>query len=145
MTGKVIERGELTILIVEDDEDMNELLRIVLNQAGYRTICASDGEEALELAVKEKPDLVLLDIMLPRLDGVEVCRRLSSMENTRNVPIIMLTIKRELSTKLSCYIAGAKRYITKPFGIEEILSEIKNTLIQPELSRNVHPLICDKE
>jgi len=120
-----------TILVIEDDEDMNELVCAILDTAGYTMESAADGREGLEKAIEKKPDLILLDIMLPEMDGIELCRKLTADEETRNIPVIMLTLKRELSVKLSSYIAGAKRYITKPFGVEDLLSEVKNTLRQP--------------
>lgn len=120
-----------TILVVEDDRDMNELICAVLKEAGYNAISVSTGEQGLEKTHQMKPDLVLLDIMLPQMDGVEVCRSISSHEETKSIPIIIVTIKRELSTKLASYIAGARRYITKPFGVDELLGEINKTLKSP--------------
>lgn len=122
-----------TILIVEDDLDTNELVSMILTDAGYRPICAFDGEEGLEMARKELPDVIVLDLMLPKLDGLEVCRQLMDNESTRSIPVIILTAKRELSTKLSSFVAGAKRFITKPFDAPELIGEIKRTLRQREI------------
>ena len=122
-----------TILVVEDDGDMNELICAVLQEAGYNTVSVSSGEKGLEKARKEKPDLVLLDVMLPEMDGVDVCRCITSGESTKGVPVIMVTIRKELSTKLASYIAGARRFITKPFGVEELLGEVEKTLKQKRM------------
>jgi DNA-binding response OmpR family regulator len=120
-----------TILVVEDDRDMNELICALLSEAGFHAVSVSTGEQGLEKTHQMKPDLVLLDVMLPEMDGIEVCRSIASHEETKGIPIIMVTIKRELSTKLASYIAGARRYITKPFGVEELLGEINKTLRSP--------------
>jgi len=122
-----------TILVVEDDADMNDLICSVLEEAGYKTISVATGEKGLETANQSKPDLVLLDIELPQMDGIEVCRAISSNEKTRSIPVIMVTINRDISMKLSSYIAGARRYITKPFGVDELVGEVRKTLRQLDL------------
>ena len=132
-----------TILVVEDDKDINELICAVLDQAGYEPVSVEDGEEAVRKADKLKPDLVLLDIMLPKMDGIEVCHSISSNEKTKGIPIIMVTIKRDTSTKLESYIAGASRYITKPFGVEFLLSEIEKTLRSPLLPPDTDTSLLD--
>lgn len=118
------------ILVVEDDADMNELLKLILEQNGYRCLTAFNGEEAIRLARDGKPGLILLDIMLPDQDGVDVCRRLARNEETRKIPVIMVTVRHELSAKLSSYIAGARRFITKPFQPENLLHEVAATFRQ---------------
>ena len=107
----LVEKKQQSILVIEDDEDMNELICAILDTAGYNLISCLDGKEGISQALKHKPDLVLLDINLPELNGIEVCRNLGANDVTKNIPIIMLTIRRELSVKLSCYIAGAKRIL----------------------------------
>ncbi len=126
-----------TILVVEDDKDMNELICAVLSEAGYKTISVHTGEKGIERAHQDKPDLVLLDIELPKMDGIEVCRSITTHEETKSIPVIMVTIKRELSTKLSSYIAGARRFITKPFGVEELVGEVRKTLRQSEIPQHL--------
>lgn len=123
-TGK----KSLFVLVIEDDKDMNDLICAALNSAGYSTTSTYTGEEGLEVAMEVKPDLILLDIMLPRTDGVEVCRTLSGSVDTKSIPVIMITAKKDISSKVSSYIAGAKRYITKPFGIDDLLSTIDRTI-----------------
>lgn len=132
-----------TILVVEDDKDMNELICAVLAEAGYKTISVSTGEKGIERAHQDKPDLVLLDIELPKMDGIEVCRSITSHEETKGIPVIMVTIKRELSTKLSSYIAGARRFITKPFGVEELVGEVRKTLRQSGIPQHLENLPFD--
>ena len=122
------------ILIIEDDEDTNDLIRFVLEDSGFEAISAFDGESGCDLAQEETPDAIVLDLMLPRIDGIEVCRRLSSNDKTRSIPVIILTAKRELSTKLSSFVAGAKRFMTKPFESEELISEINRTIRQRQIS-----------
>ena len=131
MAERASDSNQSTVLVIEDDQDMNELVCAILDTAGYDVQSADNGKDGFEKALEFKPDLILLDIMLPEVDGIEVCRSLSSHEDTRHIPVIMLTLKRELSVKLSSYIAGAKRYITKPFGVEDLLNEVRNTLRQP--------------
>lgn len=129
MAGKAVKERKV-VLVVEDDVDMNELLCSILTENGYFPISAYNAEEAFRLARKKRPGLILLDIMLPDQDGVDVCRSLVRLEETRGIPIIMVTVRHELSAKLSSYIAGARRFITKPFQVEELLHEVELTLRQ---------------
>jgi len=114
-----------TILLVEDDEEITELLRYNLEKNGYTVVTAEEGYEALELAQKVKPHLILLDIMLPGLDGYEVCQKIRKMEETEKIPIIMLTAKSEELDVVLGLELGADDYVTKPFSIRELLSRIK--------------------
>jgi len=116
------------ILVVEDDEDIQELVRYNLAQAGYRVILAGTGEEGLKATRTKVPDLVLLDIMLPGMDGLEVCRLLSAQDDMRHVPIIMLTAKGEEADIVTGLQMGAADYITKPFSPRVLLARIKVVL-----------------
>lgn len=119
-----------TILLVEDDEQIQELLRFNLDNHGYGVVIAGDGYKAIDLAAAKRPDLILLDIMLPGMDGFELCRLLRAAEDTKDIPIIMLTAKGdELDVVLGLEL-GANDYMTKPFSIRELLSRIKNQLRQ---------------
>ncbi|HOO56026.1 MAG TPA: response regulator [bacterium] len=130
-------KAKLTrVLIVEDDRDTNELVALIMKDAGFETVSALDGREGLDKARDDEPDIIILDLMLPEIDGLEVCRRLSADEKTKSIPIIILTAKRELSTKLSSFVAGAKRFVTKPFDSNDLLIEINRTLRQKELQAN---------
>ena len=111
-----------TILIV-DDEPLNvDLLEQELSGAGYRTICATSGEEAVETALKNPPDLILLDVMMDGIDGYETCRRLKAGEATRAIPVIFLTALSETFEKVRAFKAGAVDYVAKPFETEELLA-----------------------
>ena len=116
------------ILTVEDDEDIQELIRYNLTQEGYRVLVAGTGEEALKVARSKKPDLILLDIMLPGMDGLEVCRLLSAQEGTQAIPIVMLSAKGEEADVVTGLQVGADDYITKPFSPRVLLARIKVVL-----------------
>ena len=116
------ERDSKTILVVEDDPNIQEALRYSLEKENYRLILADDGDLALTLAQNHSPDLILLDIMLPGMDGLTVCKRIRE-EN--NVPIIMLTAKTEEIDKVLGLELGADDYITKPFSMRELIARIK--------------------
>ena len=116
------------ILTVEDDEDIQELIRYNLTQEGYRVLVAGTGEEALKVARSKKPDLILLDIMLPGMDGLEVCRLLSAQDETQAIPIVMLSAKGEEADVVTGLQVGADDYITKPFSPRVLLARIKVVL-----------------
>ena len=113
------------ILIVDDDKNISELLRLSLVKEGYETILAFDGEEALAVFGEERPDLVLLDVMMPKLDGWQVCREI---RRSSSVPVIMLTAKGETFDKVVGFDLGADDYIVKPFDAKEVLMRIKAVL-----------------
>lgn len=116
------------ILVVDDEEPIQELLRFNLEKEGYRVRLASDGLEALEVIEKEPPDLVVLDLMLPGIDGLEVCRRLRTNPKFQELPVIILTAKGEEIDKVLGLELGADDYITKPFSPRELLARIKARL-----------------
>ena len=113
------------ILIVDDDENICELLRLYLEKDGFETVVANDGEQAVDYAAKYTPDLILLDIMLPKLDGWPVCREI---RKSSDVPIIMLTAKGETFDKILGLELGADDYISKPFDTKEVIARIKAVL-----------------
>ncbi|HIV87530.1 MAG TPA: response regulator transcription factor [Candidatus Pygmaiobacter gallistercoris] len=113
------------ILIVDDDKNICELLRLYLEKEGYETSLAYDGEEALEKFTSDKPNLVLLDVMMPKMDGWEVCRRIRA---TSQAPVIMLTAKGETFDKVLGLELGADDYIVKPFDTKEVVARIKAVL-----------------
>lgn len=116
------------ILIVDDEKDIVKMLDYNLKKEGYRTISAHDGEYALDLAARQKPDLIILDLMLPGVDGLEACRILKKDKETQHIPIIMLTAKTQVSDKIVGLELGADDYITKPFSPRELLARIKAVL-----------------
>ena len=128
-----------SILVAEDEGALVTLLRYNLEREGYRVLEAGDGEEALLVAAEEKPDLVLLDWMLPQLSGIEVCRRLRGRQETRNVPIIMLTARGEETDRIRGLDTGADDYLTKPFSMTELLARLRAVLrrIRPSLAEDV--------
>ncbi len=117
-----------TILIVEDEEDIRELLCHHMQQAGFDTVEAASGDDALEAVREKKPDLVVLDLMLPGIDGTEVCRTLKQDEETRDVPILMLTAKAEEIDRVVGFELGADDYVTKPFSPRELVLRVKAIL-----------------
>ena len=113
------------ILIIEDERALNQVLTYNLQREGYETLVAYDGQEGLRKAQTLLPDVVLLDLMLPVVDGLDVCRRLRSGEQTRKIPILMLTAKGEETDQLVGFSLGADDYVTKPFSVKVLLQRIK--------------------
>jgi len=116
------------ILIVEDDKDIVKMLEYNLKKDGFKVIAACDGEDALDLALRQYPDLILLDLMLPGMDGLEVCKTLKKESKTTSIPVIMLTAKSQESDKVVGLELGADDYITKPFSPRELIALIKAVL-----------------
>lgn len=117
--------SQYKILIVDDDENICELLRLYLEKDGFSTVVANDGAQAVEFTEKYNPDLILLDIMLPKLDGWQVCREI---RKTKETPIIMLTAKGETFDKILGLELGADDYVSKPFDTKEVIARIKAVL-----------------
>jgi two-component system phosphate regulon response regulator PhoB len=113
------------ILIIEDERGLTDVLTYNLQREGYDTIVAHDGQEGLRKAQTHLPDVILLDLMLPRLSGLDVCRELRAGERTRNVPIIMLTAKAEETDHVVGFSLGADDYVTKPFSVKVLMQRIK--------------------
>jgi two-component system response regulator VicR len=121
------------ILIVDDEKNIADILAYNLRKEGYEIIEAHDGKTGLELALSENPDLVMLDIMMPGLDGYEVCKRLRKVSQ---VPVIMLTAKAEESDKVLSFELGADDYITKPFGVREMLARVMANLRRGSMAQS---------
>ena len=131
------------ILIVDDDPAILRLLSTNLKARGYEVLTASNGEESLELVQRDFVDLIILDIMMPKLDGVEVCRRVREWSN---VPIIILSARGDEKDKVKCLELGADDYLTKPFGIAELMARIKTAFRHrgdPAVSPAQTNFICD--
>lgn len=126
------------ILIVEDDDAISALLEYNLSKDGYEAVVAADGEEALTLVSERLPDIVVLDWMLPKVSGIEVCRRLRQRTESRNVPIIMLTARGEESDRIRGLDTGADDYVVKPFTMSELSARIRAVLrrLRPGLSED---------
>ena len=132
------------ILVVEDEPNQVELIEFNLNSEGYEVVVARDGEEALNLAEEENPDLILLDWMLPKVSGIEVCRQLRRSKMTREIPIVMLTARSEDSDKIRGLDIGADDYITKPYSIKELLARVRAAMRRPSASVISDQLIVGK-
>lgn len=128
------------ILVAEDEKHLRDILGIQLTQAGFEVVAARDGQEALEQVSASPPDLILLDVMMPRVDGYEVCRRLRASFATRHIPIIMLTAKKELEDRITGLEGGANDYVTKPWETKELLLRIRNALEWSRQQRAASPL-----
>lgn len=118
----------LKILIIEDEENILELLKFNLEKNNYKVICAKDGKNGFELTKKERPSLILLDLMLPKMDGIELCKKIRSDIELKDIFIIMITAKVNETDKVLGLEAGADDYITKPFSLKELQARIKAVL-----------------
>jgi CheY-like chemotaxis protein len=134
------EETKQKIFIVEDDTDLSDMLTAYFRVQGYDVSNATRGEDAVRDIIAEAPDIVVLDIRLPDIDGYEVCRRMRRSRRTRSVPVIFLTEKREREDKLSGLELGAVDYITKPFDIQELRLRIRNALRRSRLNSMVNPV-----
>jgi two-component system phosphate regulon response regulator PhoB len=125
------------VLIVDDEKDLRSLLDFNLKQAGYRTVHAATGSEALMRAASHAPDFILLDLNLPDLPGTEVCRRLKAVPTTRKIPVLMLTARTAEADRISGFELGAEDYIPKPFSVRELILRLdvarRRTLAQSEV------------
>jgi len=126
------------VLVVEDEDALSELLSYNLKKEGFRVSLAADGEEAMMLVEERQPDVVVLDWMLPKISGIEVCRRLRSRHETRNLPIIMLTARGEEADRIRGLDTGADDYIVKPFLMKELFARVRAVLrrIRPGLAED---------
>ena len=137
------------IVVVEDEADIREILEYTLDREGFQVVCAEDGKRGLETTRKNLPDLVLLDLMLPEMDGLEVCRRLKADEETSEVAVVMLTAKGEESDIVLGLGLGADDYVLKPFRPKELVARIKAVLRRasrtptPEERLSIGPLRID--
>ena len=127
------------VLVVDDEWKIRDVLSQFLTEKGYEVILASNGEEAIELAEKENPDVILLDVRMPGIDGIETCRRLKEEEKTRSVPVIMITAFQD--REIEAYLEGADDFVVKPFNMVEISYRIESMLrichLSNELERAV--------
>jgi signal transduction histidine kinase len=134
-----------TILIVDDTPANLGVLVETLGAAGYRSMVAEDGEEALAQTVQTQPDLILLDVMMPGIDGFETCRRLKAREGTRDVPVLFMTALNETADKVKAFAAGGVDYITKPIEHEEALARVRTHLALRRLRKELETQLALKE
>ena len=123
-----------TILVIDDEPELVKLLDYNLTKAGYLVLTAKDGESGLAAARKHAPDAIVLDVMMPGLDGWEVCKRLRQDPSTSALPLLMLTAKAEEADRVLGLELGADDYVTKPFGVRELLARVKALLRRSEVS-----------
>jgi DNA-binding response OmpR family regulator len=126
----------LTVLVVDDEEAISEAVRARLESEGYRVLVAGDGPQAIALTVAERPDLVVLDLMLPGMDGLEVC---AEIQRERWVPVLMLTARTEEADKVAGFAVGADDYLTKPFSLRELAVRVRAILRRVERIRTATP------
>ena len=136
MENIVVEKDKKTILVVDDEDNIRDLLVFNLQKEGYNTLEAQDGIAAVDMALEQKPDLILLDVMIPKLDGISVCKKIRYALNISNIPILMISAKDSESDKIVGLEMGADDYITKPFQIREVMARIKANLRKAELNAN---------
>ena len=141
---ELVEKDKKTILVVDDEQSIMELLVFNLQKEGYNTLEAYDGVTAVDMAINEKPDLILLDVMIPKLDGISVCKKIRYALNISNIPILMISAKDTESDKIVGLEMGADDYITKPFQIREVMARIKANLRKAELNANMDVLNSKK-
>jgi DNA-binding response OmpR family regulator len=127
--------SEQTVLVVDDEAAIAEAVRARLESEGYRVVVAADGPEAIEAHREHQPDLVVLDLMLPGMDGLEVCKRI---QRDRWTPVLMLTAKTEEADKVAGFAVGADDYLTKPFSLRELAVRVRAILRRVERIQNVH-------
>ncbi len=135
-----LNKDSKVIFIVEDDNDLAEMLRAYFRVQGYEVIVASRGQDAVAGIAENVPDVVVLDIRLPDINGYEVCRQLRRSRRTHNIPVIFLTEKREREDKLAGLELGAVDYITKPFDIQELRLRVRNALRRAQMSTLLNPV-----
>ncbi len=118
------------ILLVDDSSTVLLMERMILSKNEYDVLTAKDGQEGVEKAISERPDLILMDVVMPRMDGFEACRRLREREETRAIPVIMVTTRGELASVESGYSSGCTDYVTKPINGLELLAKVRSCLGQ---------------
>lgn len=130
-------RPSQTVLVIDDEESILELIKLGLHYEGFQVETATDGEQGLVAAQRINPDVIILDIMLPDIDGLEVCRRMRGNPTTRDIPILMLTAKDEVSDRILGLQTGADDYLTKPFNFYELLERIRAILRRQKRSQGL--------
>ena len=120
--------GEHTVLVVDDDRDAQEILTRTLQSAGYRVRAVGSGAKALEVVARERVDVILLDVMMPGMDGLTTCAELRKEPRAKGIPIILLTAKDDVATRVAGMRLGVSEYVTKPVNIHEVLNRVRNQI-----------------
>ncbi len=126
--GSGEDRRRAAILVVDDEDDVRTVLRLMLTHAGYDVREAEDGEIALRRIEQEPPDLILLDVLMPGMDGFEVCRRVRENPQTANIPVIILSARKDSRSRQEGFRAGATKYLTKPLAPDQLIWHVSDTL-----------------
>ncbi|MBO4772376.1 MAG: response regulator, partial [Bacteroidales bacterium] len=124
-----------TILVVDDSKPVSEYVQVVLEERGYKTITANNGSQAMVMAVEYRPDLILLDIMMPDVDGYTICSQLKADRKTRDIPVIFLSALNSQFDKIKAFKCGAVDFVTKPIQVEELTARVKSHLTISRLNR----------
>lgn len=128
----------MRVLVIDDEPDVLLLCRVNLEVAGHEVIEAPDGERGLELAVNQRPDLIVLDVMLPKRDGIDLLEELHDREDTRDVPVVLLTAKAQYEDQIRGWSAGADEYVTKPFAPEKLARTVERVREMTLQERTLH-------
>jgi two-component system alkaline phosphatase synthesis response regulator PhoP len=126
-TSKTVPGGQ-TVLVVDDDRDAQEILTRTLESAGYRVIAVGSGVTGLEVVARERVDVILLDVMMPDMDGLAMCTELRKSPRATGIPIILLTAKDDIATRVAGMRLGVSEYVTKPVNIHEVLNRVRNQI-----------------
>ena len=132
----IVNENRRTVLIVDDEKPIVDILEYNLKKEGYNTLIANDGVEAVNIALEQRPNIILLDIMLPKMDGLTVCKK---VRTALNIPIIMLTAKEEEIDKILGLELGADDYVTKPFSVRELMARVKANLRKADIAKGDSP------
>lgn len=120
--------GPPRVLVIDDEQDVRELLRRVLEKEGYRVLTATDGEEGLSLAMRDRPDLIITDLVMPQMDGYTFLTRLRERRETAEVPVIVVSVKTDLPSTVFTVVKGAAAHVGKPFDVEELTRAVRQVL-----------------
>jgi DNA-binding response OmpR family regulator len=129
--------GEHTVLVVDDNRDAREILTRTLQSAGYRVLAAASGPKGLEAVARERVDVILLDVMMPGMDGLAMCTELRKNPRAKSVPIILLTAKDDVATRVAGMRLGVSEYVTKPVNIHEVLNRVRNQIHAGSIRRQL--------
>ena len=128
------------IVVVEDDPDILKIVAATLQEHEFEVAMAMDGRTGLELIRETQPHAVVMDIMMPEMNGIDVLRALKQSEDTSDIPVILLTVKSDINSKISGFVAGASRYMTKPFDIDDLVSNVRNAIQQKSMKQQQYSI-----
>ncbi len=129
--------GEHTVLVVDDNRDAREILTRTLQSAGYHVLAVASGPKGLEVVARERVDVILLDVMMPGMDGLAMCTELRQSPRAKSIPIILLTAKDDIATRVAGMRLGVSEYVTKPVNIHEVLNRVRNQIHAGSIRRQL--------